>query len=287
MGSIRVMIVDDSLFSRAYLSDALVQFGCEVVGETNGIDSLIELYDQCKPDIVTMDIAMPGADGFACSKALLAHDASVKIILVSSMKDEETENEAKRTGISGYVEKPVDNEILNRVITNVLAPDEVFNKLQTTGIDFFKEALSQTVTRVTKTSAIFSNEETRINQYVSQGITAVIGIIGRYSGSMIIDLSEKTAEKLTEIGLKRNPKYRDEILAMAAEFANTVAGNGCSMINKRDKSYGLKVSPPSVFFGAPTAMICPNMQVSNVKIDTAFGSIYLSIGFKKGSVLWM
>ena len=68
------MVVDDSPFSRTLLADSLQQEGCEVVGEADSIEGLIETYRQCEPDIVTMDIAMPGADGFECSRALLAHD---------------------------------------------------------------------------------------------------------------------------------------------------------------------------------------------------------------------
>ena len=48
--------------------------------------------------------------------------------------------------------------------------------------------------------------------------------------------------------LKREPKNRDEVVAMAAEFTNVVAGVACSMLNKKEKSFGMKVAPPSVFY---------------------------------------
>ena len=46
MSVIRVMVVDDSPFSRTLLADALVQGGCEVVGEAESIDTLIQVYDE-------------------------------------------------------------------------------------------------------------------------------------------------------------------------------------------------------------------------------------------------
>lgn len=287
MSVIKVMVVDDSPFSRTILSDTLQEAGCEVVGEADGIDNLIDIYTSCKPDLVTMDIAMPGADGFECSKLLLLHDPGVKIILVSSMKDEDTEAEARRVGVAGYVQKPVDTEILARVVQNVFEPDVLFETLRATSLDVFKEALAQSVTRMTKTTTSFINAAGMDGQFTSQGITVVIGIIGRYSGSLIMDLSIASAEQMTETILRRPAKNRDEMIAMAGEFANVVGGVACSMLNKKDKSFALRVAPPSIFFGTTTEVVSPNIQVKNTYAETDYGRIYLGIGFKKGSVLWM
>lgn len=286
MSVIKVMVVDDSPFSRTILSDTLQEAGYEVVGEADGIDNLIDTYASCKPDLVTMDIAMPGADGFECSKLLLLHDPEVKIILVSSMKDEDTEAEARRVGVAGYVQKPVDAEVLARVVQNVFSPDALFETLRATSLDVFKEALAQSVTRMTKTATTFANAGVD-GQFTSQGITVVIGIIGKYSGSLIMDLSIASAEQMTETILRRPAKNRDEMIAMAGEFANVVGGVACSMLNKKDKSFALRVAPPSIFFGTTTEVVSPNIQVETTYAETDYGRIYLGIGFKKGSVLWM
>lgn len=74
VGAIKVMVVDDSLFSRTFIVEILRDSGLEVVGEADSYDSLIEIYDRCKPDIVTMDIVMPDMDGFECSRALFVKD---------------------------------------------------------------------------------------------------------------------------------------------------------------------------------------------------------------------
>ncbi|MDR3591652.1 MAG: response regulator [Negativicutes bacterium] len=286
MSGFRVMVMDDSPFSRTILADTLQEAGCEVVGEADSLEALIEIYDNVRPDIVTMDIAMPEADGFECSKALRLHDPAARIILVSSMKDEETEVEARRIGVMGYVQKPVDGETLMRVINSVMSPDNLFANLKTGGIACFKEALDQNITRMTKTTAMFADQQPT-DPYVSQGITVVIGIIGKYPGSMVLDLSVEAAEKMALVLLRRPAKNREEVVSMAAEFANVVAGVACSMLNKKDKAFGLRVAPPSVFYGAPTEVVSPNMEVHSVNADTDFGRIYLNVGFKKGSILWM
>lgn len=285
--SVTIMIVDDSPFSRTILAETMRENGYEVVGEAESLENLLETYSGCKPDLVTMDIAMPGADGFECSKALLAHDPEAKIIMVSSMMDDDTVAEAKRIGVVGYVQKPVEAEAIKRIIENVMAPDSLFESLKGLGLDIFKEALSQNMTRMTKASTTFAGEEIRSDQFISQGITVVIGVIGRYSGSMILDFSEETAEKMAEAILHRKVKNHDEVLSMGAEFSNVVAGVACSMLNKKEKSFGLRVAPPNVFYGSPSEVIRPKLYVRSIYSETDYGRLYLSIGFKKESVIWM
>lgn len=287
MGAIKILVVDDSPFSRTIITNTLEENGFTVAGEADSLDTLMAAYSELRPDIVTMDIAMPDADGFECSKALKMFDPKAKIVLVSSMKDEETEAEARRIGIAGYVQKPVDGEVITRVINNIMTPDALYRKLSETGLETFKESLAQNITRMTKLPVVFSGEQCMETQTVSQGITAVIGITGRDTGTMILDLSTESAKKITELVLRRPAQNNDEMLAMVAEFANIVAGVACSMLNKMDKSFSLRVSPPSLFYGAPAEIASPSIQVRGVYAELECGKVFLGIGFKKGSVLWM
>ena len=285
--NIKVMVVDDSPFSRMMIVEALSASGYEVVGEADSLETLIETYMNCKPDIVTMDIAMPGADGFECSRELRRIDPKAKIILVSSMKDEESEAEAKRIGVSGYVQKPVDGENLIQVMKNVMSPDALFDQLVERGLETFKEALAQNVTRMAKTPVLFKTVESSDVPYISQGLTTVIGLIGQSTGTMIMDLSMECAEKITEAMLRRPAKSREEVLAMVAELANIIGGIACSMLNKKDKAFALRVSPPSLFHGNTAEIISPSVKIQRSLAETDFGSIFLGVGFKKGSKLWM
>ena len=284
---IKVMVVDDSPFSRMMIGEALTGAGYIIVGEADSLDSLIETYNNCKPDVVTMDIAMPGADGFECSRELRLNDPKAKIILVSSMKDEESEAEAKRIGVSGYVQKPVDGETLIQVIKNIMSPDALFEQLLERGLETFKEALAQNVTRMAKTPVTFTVIESSDAPYMSQGITTVIGMIGQSTGSMIMDLSVDCAEKITEAMLRRPSKNREEVLAMVSELANIISGIACSMLNKKDKAFALRVSPPSLFHGNTAEIVSPSLKIQRALAETDFGSIFLGVGFKKGSKLWM
>jgi len=287
MSGYKVMIVDDSAFSRTMIAESLRQIGCEVVGEADCIDSLVEIYANCQPDLVTMDLIMPGTDGFECSTALRLYDQNAKIILVSSMKDEQTEAEARRVGIVGYVQKPLDQEILLGIINNIMSPDTLYLQILDRGIELFKESLAQNLTRMTKCPVTFTPTSTDNQQFISQGITAIIGIIGHYSGTMILDLSIDVAEKCVSSLLNRPSKDRDETLAMVAELANIVAGVACSMLNKLDKTYSLRVAPPSVFSSSSAEIASPSLNIHSYCVETGFGCIFFGIGFKKGSTLWM
>ena len=287
MKMIRVMVVDDSAFSRNMMKELLEEGGCEFAGEADSLEQLLEIYQKCRPDIVTMDIAMPGADGFECSKALKLFDPAVRIVLVSSMKDEELIEEAKKIGILGYVQKPVEAGNLLRVIRNIVEPETACSGLDCTGIEAFKEAFADTLTRMTKTIVQFGAVKQMEKQYISRGIAVVIGISGAQSGSMILDLSEETGAEMARVILRREAKNREEILAMSAEFANVVGGIACSMLNKRDKSRSLRVAPPNVFYGAPTQVVSPSVVIHGVPVNTEYGEIYMGVGFKKESVLWM
>ena len=285
--AVRVMIVDDSPFSRTLIAETLTEGGFEIAGEADSLESALKTYEEVQPDIVTMDIAMPEHDGFEVSRALLRHDPKAKIILSSSMKDEETEMEAKRIGVSGYVQKPLEAETLFGIIEKVLSPDTLFQELMDRGLETFKEALAQNLTRMAKTPVEFIEDAAIEEPYRSKGVTTVIGIIGQYTGTMIMDLAFEDAEKIAETLLRRPAKDREEVLAMVAELANIVGGIACSMLNKREKSLGLRVSPPSMFHGNSAELVSPRVKIQKSLARTQYGEIFLGIGFKKGSTLWM
>lgn len=288
MAAIKVMIVDDSPFSRTLIADSLRDGGYDVVGETDSLEEAIDIYNKTKPDVITMDIAMPDHDGFEVSRALLHNDPNAKIILSSSMKDEETEMEAKRIGISGYVQKPVEANILFQVIDKVLSPDNLYQDLLNSGLETFKEALSQNVTRMAKTPVSFKDIDAAMDEpYTSSGVTAVIGIIGQYIGTLIIDLSAETADNIAQAILHRSPKSNDETLAMVSELANIIGGRACSMLNMKEKALGLRVSPPSMFHGNSAELVSPSVKIEHAIAKTDYGEIFLGVGFKKGSTLWM
>ncbi len=102
----RVLIVDDAAFMRITIKNMLTKNGYEVVGEAeNGLVG-VNLYNDLKPDIVTMDITMPELNGLDALKAIMQIDNKAKVVMLSAMGQQEMVKEAIISGAKGFVVKP-------------------------------------------------------------------------------------------------------------------------------------------------------------------------------------
>lgn len=288
MKKINIVIVDDSAFQIALLKDLLTENGFNVVGEASSLEEVIEVVTKTKPDLVTMDMTIPGTDGFECTEEIHKIDPNIKVIVVSSMMDDEIVRKAKKLHVSGYVQKPVDGEELTLLINRVMADKELFSELNGMYSSTFKEALLDVFNKLTKTVPEITNESNINVETSSKGISIVMGIIGKYSGRVIFDMSFDTASALAKILLKREPKNNDEILNVMSELSNMIAGNGCSMLNKKNKIFGLRVAPPTTFHGESISISKAVVEaVYSANAKTQFGDLSISIGFGRGEGEWM
>lgn len=287
MEKLRIVIVDDSPFSIAMLRDMLEGKGYEVVGEAGTLEDVKEVVKNTRPALVTMDMTLPGTDGLECTRAVHEIDPEIKVIVVSSMMDEEIVKEAKDNKVSAYVQKPVEPDELFTAIHRVMAADELYELLQNESFPAFKEALLDGVNRMTKTLLTFKDEYSNNDEHISDGMTVIIGIIGRFSGRMLIDLSQETSDKMAAALLRREPKSGDEKIAAIAEFANIISGNACSVLNRKDKSLGLRVAPPSIMHGDNIHISAPNFKTTTAIAGTDFGDLLLNAGFMRGEEKWM
>jgi len=91
---------------RVSIKNVLTKNGYEVAGEAaNGIQGF-EMYQELKPDLVTMDFTMPEMDGLTILKKILEFDASAKVVMVSAMGQESIVREAITSGAKGFIVKP-------------------------------------------------------------------------------------------------------------------------------------------------------------------------------------
>lgn len=102
----KVLIVDDAAFMRMMLKDILTQGGYEIAGEAANGQEACDLYNQTKPDIVTMDITMPQMDGITALKTIMAADSSAKIVMCSAMGQQAMVIEAIQSGAKDFIVKP-------------------------------------------------------------------------------------------------------------------------------------------------------------------------------------
>ncbi len=108
----KVLIVEDAPFIREMIRDILESHDHDIVGEAaNGLEA-IEKYKALKPDIVLMDILMPGMDGLSAITKIIEQDSSARIIVVSALVKEALRKEAMRAGAIDFVAKPFQVERL-------------------------------------------------------------------------------------------------------------------------------------------------------------------------------
>ena len=121
--ALRVMVVDDALFMRNMLKDIFVRAGHDVVAEAENGEIALELYQELKPDLVTMDIVMPKKSGIEALQEIMALDASACVVMVSALGQDSLVLEAVESGAKDFIVKPFKKEkvleIVNRVTSNL------------------------------------------------------------------------------------------------------------------------------------------------------------------------
>ena len=129
MGSIRVVLVDDEPLIRAGLRMILnIQPDIEVIGEAGNGAQAIEVAHELQPDIVLMDVRMPGMDGVTATERLLSEtvdhpDHLVKVVILTTFNEDDAVYAALRAGASGFLLKGSQPEELVRALRAVASGD--------------------------------------------------------------------------------------------------------------------------------------------------------------------
>jgi two-component system chemotaxis response regulator CheY len=113
------MVVDDALFMRNMLKDIFVRAGHDVVAEAENGEMAFELYQEIKPDLVTMDIVMPKQSGIEALQSIMASDPQACVVMVSALGQDSLVLEAVESGARDFIVKPFKEdkvlEIINRI----------------------------------------------------------------------------------------------------------------------------------------------------------------------------
>jgi NarL family two-component system response regulator LiaR len=105
---IRVMLVDDHAVVRSGLGAFLLAFDdLELIGEASSGEEAVRLCNQLQPDVVLMDLVMPGMDGAAATRAIRERRPEIHVIALTSFKEKELVQGALQAGAIGYLLKNV------------------------------------------------------------------------------------------------------------------------------------------------------------------------------------
>jgi AmiR/NasT family two-component response regulator len=116
----RVVIAEDEAIIRLDLREILESAGFAVVGETARGDEAVDLVAEHRPDLVILDIKMPGLDGIQAARAISA-DHSVAIMVLTAFSQRDLIEEARDAGVHAYLVKPFRREQILPAIDRVLA----------------------------------------------------------------------------------------------------------------------------------------------------------------------
>ncbi len=114
-----VLVVDDSKFARLTLRTILEEGGHQVSEAENAARGL-ELSLQLKPDLVTIDLLMPGTSGQELLRQLISHHLPCPVVVVSADIQKATYNEVMEIGAAAFVQKPSDAEEFLETINRLL-----------------------------------------------------------------------------------------------------------------------------------------------------------------------
>lgn len=212
MNKIRIIIADDHAVLRSGLKALLSytpQF--DVIGEAGDGMTAIKMVEEIHPDVLILDLSMPGMNGVECIKELRSRGLSCRILVLTMYDDEEYIKEVMRAGADGYVlKKSADTELIEGII-------KIYS-----GKKYLNETISQTlINSLLKTS---TNEPEGANPYKLLSIREreVLRFLAKgYTNSEIaemLSLSPKTIDTYrSRIMSKLNVRKKSELVNYAMQ----------------------------------------------------------------------
>jgi AmiR/NasT family two-component response regulator len=102
----RVVIAEDEAIIRLDLKEILQEEGYEVVGETGRGDEAVDLVREHHPDLVILDVKMPGSDGLDAARSIRDLDLKVAVLILTAFSQRNLIDEARDAGVAAYLVKP-------------------------------------------------------------------------------------------------------------------------------------------------------------------------------------
>jgi len=124
MGPLNVMVVDDSSLVIKMMTDFINELGHKVVKTAGSGREALTAYEDCKPDVVTMDITMPDIDGIQATQTIMSRHPDARVIMVTSHAQKQSVMNALHAGARSYILKPIQKEKLREVIDRVMAQEK-------------------------------------------------------------------------------------------------------------------------------------------------------------------
>jgi DNA-binding NarL/FixJ family response regulator len=129
VASLRVLVVEDHpLFRKGVVALLAAEPDLEVAGTAGSGEEAVVLADDLRPDVVLMDLQLPGMSGIEATRAIAAADPAARVLVLSLFEDEDSVFLALRAGARGYVLKDAGEEELTGAIRAVARGEAIFSR---------------------------------------------------------------------------------------------------------------------------------------------------------------
>lgn len=116
---LKLLIVDDQKGIRRLLTEVFLEYGYEIESCANGIKAL-ELIPEFQPDLIIMDVKMPGMNGIDVLRKIRETDKELKVIMMTAYGDQHYVNQAEALGVARFIIKPFDLNELKKQVGEIL-----------------------------------------------------------------------------------------------------------------------------------------------------------------------
>ncbi|MGE5703577.1 MAG: response regulator [Clostridia bacterium] len=134
-----VMIVDDAGFTRTFLRNIIESIGMVVVEAKSG-EEAIALFRHYVPDLIMMDISMPGMDGLTTAKKIMEIKTDAEIIVCSARGQRDTVFRAISSGVRDYIIKPLQRERVELAVQKILTKDVGWELAAVNRVEAYRQA---------------------------------------------------------------------------------------------------------------------------------------------------
>lgn len=206
---LRVLMVDDSEVVRMGLRALLgAESSLSIIGEAHNVASAVEEATRHHPDIVLLDIRLPDGTGFDACRQILQRSPATRVLVLTSVADEDVVDDAIRAGAHGYLLKEVHGRALVQAIHDVAAGKSILDPAITARV---LALMRSTAPATRNTLAMLSPQEHRVLALIAEGKT-------NKETAQEMALTEKTVKNyLSNIFDKLHVSRRAEAAAVYAK----------------------------------------------------------------------
>lgn len=116
----KILLVDDEVHIRKYVSLILKQLGKPVILEAANGQEAVDAYKANRPDFVLMDVNMPHLDGIEALRQLKEFDPACVVIMLTSLANRDTVERALELGATSYIRKDTSKEEISKALTEII-----------------------------------------------------------------------------------------------------------------------------------------------------------------------